>query len=212
MKSTILASVLCAVLLSAVEASPSAHHKSLLSFRSRHASHKRHIALTSSSAQSKMIKKRKTPGGGDVVAEPANLAQGSYTSKQGCAIWHTVGEGEVCLGLIDKSSSGFNLDKFLQFNPSLNKACSNLEVGQAYCVDTVAGNAAAPKANTSSDKKTDVTPAKSLLLVVTNLKLMFPSLLLLTLMKKIAKTKKMTLLPMRTMKTAKTKKMILLTP
>lgn len=51
-------------------------------------------------------------------------------------IWHTVIDGEVCLGLIDKSSSGFDLEKFHKLNPSVNDDCSNLENGQAYCVDT----------------------------------------------------------------------------
>jgi len=144
MKSTILAVALCAVPLfvDAGSLSGNGHSKSLLSFR-RHDSHKRHAALTPSQKLT-MVKKRrslyarKTPGEGDSTEEPDNIAKGTYTKEQGCAIWHSVGEGEVCLGLIDKSSKDFDLAKFIQFNPSVGKDCQDLRVGLSYCVDTVA--------------------------------------------------------------------------
>lgn len=115
-----------------------------------------------------MIKKRKIPGTNDSTTQPSNLAQGSYTASQGCAVWHTVVDGEVCLGLIDKSSSGFDLNKFLQFNPSLNDACSNLDTGSAYCVDTVVGKGAAsaaavPAPAPAKNNNSGTAPAKSLL-------------------------------------------------
>jgi len=79
--------------------------------------------------------KRKELGEGDSVSQPANLASGSFGADQGCTCWHTVMNGEVCLGLIDKSSSGFTIDQFHKFNPEVGQDCSNLVTGQAYCVD-----------------------------------------------------------------------------
>lgn len=61
--------------------------------------------------------------------------------------------GEVCLGLIDKSSADFTLDVFYKFNPSVSTGCSGLQVGSAYCVDN------APV--TSADDKSDGKSAKS---------------------------------------------------
>lgn len=145
MKSTILAAALCALPLFVDAGSLSGnngHSKSLLSFR-RHDSHKRHAALTPSQKLT-MVKRRrslyarKTPGEGDSTEQPDNIAEGTYTKEQGCAIWHSVGEGEVCLGLIDKSSKDFDLAKFIKFNPSVGKDCQDLRVGLSYCVDTVA--------------------------------------------------------------------------
>lgn len=52
-------------------------------------------------------------------------------------IWHSAGEGEICLGLIENSSKDFDLAKFMEYNPSVGNNCQNLTVGQAYCVDTV---------------------------------------------------------------------------
>lgn len=91
MKSSILAVALCAV-PAFVQGSlgNNGHSKSLLSFR-RHDSHKRHAALTPSQKLT-MVKKRrslyarKTPGNGDVTEEPDNIAEGTYTKDQGCAV------------------------------------------------------------------------------------------------------------------------------
>jgi len=93
---------------------------------------------------------RKTPGWGDSTEQPANMAAGTYTKDQGCAIWHTAGEGEICLGLIENSSKDFDLAKFMEFNPSVGNNCQNLTVGQGYCVDTVATDSAPANKSGSS--------------------------------------------------------------
>jgi hypothetical protein len=40
------------------------------------------------------VVKRKTPGTGDTTGEPANMAPGSFGADEGCAVWHTVSDGE----------------------------------------------------------------------------------------------------------------------
>jgi len=112
--------------------SRSFHHKHLAGRSSPHS----HNIQERRTMLRKVLSKRKTPiGEGDSVTQPSNLAQGSFTASQGCTCWHTVASGEVCLGLIDKSSSGFDITVFGQYNPQVNSDCSNLVVGQAYCVD-----------------------------------------------------------------------------
>lgn len=110
--------------------------------------------------------KRKVLGEGDSATPPDNIAQG--TATKGCAVWHTVSDGEVCLGLIDKSSSGFTLEKFLKLNPSLNDQCSNLETGKAYCVDTVAGDGSSTAKVTKVVETTNTTPRVAAVLTSTN--------------------------------------------
>lgn len=156
MKSTILAFALFALPLFADAGSVSghnSHHSRSVSGRKRQDLHKRHAAALNTSQDHTMVKRsrslyaRKTPGEGDSTEQPANMAPGTFTKDQGCAIWHSVGEGEICLGLIESSSKDFDLAKFMQFNPSVGPNCQQLTVGLSYCVDTVAGQSASPASN-----------------------------------------------------------------
>lgn len=60
---------------------------------------------------------------------------GSFTPEEGCIRYHTVLDGEVCLGVLDGSKDlGLTLWQFYCLNPQVDDvSCSNLETGQAYC-------------------------------------------------------------------------------
>ncbi|KAH8799634.1 hypothetical protein F5884DRAFT_111945 [Xylogone sp. PMI_703] len=64
------------------------------------------------------------------VAAPAPTASGT-TAK--CYNWYTLKSGDYC-GLIELEF-GLNLGTLQAYNPSINNACSNLVVGNAYCID-----------------------------------------------------------------------------
>jgi len=68
------------------------------------------------------------------VQKPSNIADESFTPSEGCIRYHTVLEGEVCLGVLDGSKDlGLTLDQFYCLNPGIKEGCSNLTTGKAYC-------------------------------------------------------------------------------
>lgn len=80
----------------------------------------------------------KPSSGGDKatgpVQKPSNIADDSFTPSEGCIRYHTVLEGEVCLGVLDGSKDlGLTLDQFYCLNPGVKEGCSNLTTGKAYC-------------------------------------------------------------------------------
>jgi len=89
-------------------------------------------------AAAKMVSKkarRAAPKSGTTTEQPENLAEGTATAEEGCTVWHTVADGEVCLGVIDKSE-GLTVDDFYGLNPAVGKDCQDLRAGLAYCIDT----------------------------------------------------------------------------
>ncbi|KAF5329714.1 hypothetical protein D9619_009152 [Psilocybe cf. subviscida] len=69
---------------------------------------------------------------------PSNVAAGTITS--GCTQYYTVASGDSC-GTIE---SVFNLtsSQFIAFNPEINSQCTNILLGEAYCVKS--SNATTP--------------------------------------------------------------------
>ena len=67
---------------------------------------------------------------------PTNAMDGS---NRNCGDWYTVVAGDTC-GLVSVANY-ISLSDFLFLNPEINKDCSNLDLGIAYCVEPV-GNLA----------------------------------------------------------------------
>ena len=63
------------------------------------------------------------------VTAPAPTVSGTTTQ---CYEWHTVVSGDYC-GLLE-SEYGITFAQLQQWNPTLDAACSNLILGDAYCV------------------------------------------------------------------------------
>ncbi|KAK7014296.1 hypothetical protein R3P38DRAFT_3003090 [Favolaschia claudopus] len=72
---------------------------------------------------------------------PANLAVGSLGN---CTSYHTVASGDTCTAI--DASAHIALADFLRWNPEVNAACTNIELGSAYCVS--GGGAACAKVYT----------------------------------------------------------------
>ncbi|KAF2460035.1 hypothetical protein BDY21DRAFT_419731 [Lineolata rhizophorae] len=66
------------------------------------------------------------------VPAPTNVADGTNPR---CGRWYTVQEGDQC-GLVS-AQFGIPLDDFYFLNPEINANCTNLLLGEAYCVAPV---------------------------------------------------------------------------
>jgi LysM repeat protein len=54
-------------------------------------------------------------------------------TTEACYSWHIATAGDYC-GLIEEEF-GITFDNFQEWNPSINSDCSNIIVGDAYCID-----------------------------------------------------------------------------
>lgn len=61
---------------------------------------------------------------------PSNVAPGTLT--KGCLSYYTVVSGDSCFGIESKFSITFT--NFTTWNPEINTACTNLQLGLAYCI------------------------------------------------------------------------------
>ncbi|KAI2720884.1 hypothetical protein CBS147332_4124 [Penicillium roqueforti] len=66
------------------------------------------------------------------VPAPTNALNGSTTD---CGLWYTVGEGDTC-SLVTVANS-ISLVDFYFLNPEIDANCTNLELGEAYCIAAV---------------------------------------------------------------------------
>ncbi|KAJ5796251.1 uncharacterized protein N7518_004791 [Penicillium psychrosexuale] len=66
------------------------------------------------------------------VPAPTNALNGSTTD---CGQWYTVGEGDTC-SLVTVANS-ISLVDFYFLNPEIDANCTNLELGEAYCITAV---------------------------------------------------------------------------
>ncbi|KAJ7062138.1 hypothetical protein C8F01DRAFT_1368795 [Mycena amicta] len=64
------------------------------------------------------------------TAPPANLAPGTITA--GCTKYYTIVSGDGCASV--ESKFNITLTQLIQMNPELNSQCTNLALGEAYCV------------------------------------------------------------------------------
>ncbi|KZT63139.1 carbohydrate-binding module family 50 protein [Daedalea quercina L-15889] len=62
-------------------------------------------------------------------AAPSNIATGSFTN---CTSYATVESGGTCSSL--EAAADISFSDLLRWNPELNTACTDLELGYAYCV------------------------------------------------------------------------------
>ncbi|CAK5269211.1 unnamed protein product [Mycena citricolor] len=74
---------------------------------------------------------------------PSNVAPGTITA--GCTQFYTIASGDGCASVESK----FNLTfaKFQAMNPELNAQCTNLALGEAYCVASSNGTSTGPPSN-----------------------------------------------------------------
>jgi len=63
---------------------------------------------------------------------PSNVASGTITA--GCTEYYTVQSGDSC-GIIE-GDYNITLDQFIAMNPEVNSECSNIDAGEAYCVQS----------------------------------------------------------------------------
>ncbi|CAG7962411.1 unnamed protein product [Penicillium salamii] len=66
------------------------------------------------------------------VPAPTNDLNGSTTD---CGLWYTVGEGDTC-SLVTVANA-ISLVDFYFLNPEIDANCTNLELGEAYCIAAV---------------------------------------------------------------------------
>ncbi|OGE52702.1 hypothetical protein PENARI_c009G09663 [Penicillium arizonense] len=66
------------------------------------------------------------------VPAPTNALNGSTTD---CGLWYTVGEGDNC-SLVTVANA-ISLVDFYFLNPDIDANCTNLELGEAYCIAAV---------------------------------------------------------------------------
>ncbi|KAJ7772315.1 hypothetical protein B0H16DRAFT_167863 [Mycena metata] len=74
---------------------------------------------------------------------PTNAAQGSAPS--GCLQWYTVVNGDGCTSIPQKF--GLSAAQFAALNPELTSTCTNLGLGEAYCVRGIGQISAAVPTN-----------------------------------------------------------------
>lgn len=73
-----------------------------------------------------------TSGNGTLTTQPAPTATPPGTTDS-CYEWHVVIDGDYC-ALIE-SEYDITMDQLQLWNPDLWANCSNLDLGEAYCVD-----------------------------------------------------------------------------
>lgn len=72
---------------------------------------------------------------GVTSVQPPTLRDGSLTTDNGCTRFHTVVQGEICLGLLDWSRDiNLTLEQLYEYNPTINSDCTNLAIGQSVCI------------------------------------------------------------------------------
>ncbi|KAJ7198027.1 hypothetical protein GGX14DRAFT_573866 [Mycena pura] len=74
---------------------------------------------------------------------PTNAAKGSAPS--GCMEWYTVASGDGCTSIPQKF--GLSAAQFAALNPELTSTCTNLGLGEAYCVRAIGQISAAVPTN-----------------------------------------------------------------
>ncbi|KAJ7894191.1 hypothetical protein B0H14DRAFT_2683543 [Mycena olivaceomarginata] len=72
-----------------------------------------------------------------ITGPPGNLVAGSLTPAEGCEEYYTIESGDTC-NLV-AGEWGLTVAQFVALNPEINAECTNLFLGEAYCV---AGSAA----------------------------------------------------------------------
>ena len=70
---------------------------------------------------------------GDVSGAPKSCGSTGL-----CERWHTVVQGDTCYGLY--SGAGISMDRLRALNPQLKGDCSNLRLGEQYCVQGMPGS------------------------------------------------------------------------
>lgn len=83
------------------------------------------------------------------VAPPSNVASGTIT--EGCTEYYTVVTGDSCPAIESKFNISDSL--FRMMNPEINSACTNILLGEAYCVQT--SNSTGPPGNVASGTITE---------------------------------------------------------
>ncbi|KAJ6534398.1 hypothetical protein B0H19DRAFT_1185942 [Mycena capillaripes] len=68
-----------------------------------------------------------------IPAVPANAAPGS--GPKGCLRWYTVANGDGCTSI--QTKFGLSVSQFSALNPELTSTCTNLVLGDAYCVRAI---------------------------------------------------------------------------
>lgn len=72
------------------------------------------------------------PASSTTTPAPAPTGPGTISPGQGCTKYYTVMSGDNC-SVID-AKFGITLAKFIKWNPEINAACTNLQLGVQYCV------------------------------------------------------------------------------
>jgi hypothetical protein len=84
---------------------------------------------------------------------PSNAASGSAPS--GCAKWYTIAANDNC-GTVS-TKYGITSAQFLALNPELNAQCTNLGLGQAYCVQSPPSTTTTTSTTSTSSTSTSAT-------------------------------------------------------
>ncbi|KAF9047715.1 hypothetical protein BJ165DRAFT_1118997 [Panaeolus papilionaceus] len=73
---------------------------------------------------------------------PANLAISANVNTTTCAEYYTIASGDSCTSIED--SFALTNAQFLALNPGVNAQCTNIILGEAYCVFSIFGGSAGP--------------------------------------------------------------------
>jgi hypothetical protein len=84
---------------------------------------------------------------------PANVAPGTITA--GCTEYYTVVSGDGCASI--ESTFSLSLAQFIAMNPELNAGCTNLALGDAYCVQSSNSTATGPPSNLATGSLSNCT-------------------------------------------------------
>ncbi|KAJ7062147.1 hypothetical protein C8F01DRAFT_986832 [Mycena amicta] len=84
---------------------------------------------------------------------PSNVAPGTITA--GCTQYYTVVSGDGCASIESKFS--LSLTQLIQMNPELNSQCTNLALGEAYCVASSNSTSSGPPANLAAGSLSNCT-------------------------------------------------------
>ncbi|KAJ5426043.1 hypothetical protein N7465_001113 [Penicillium sp. CMV-2018d] len=92
-------------------------------------------------------------GATGVASAPTNAVEGS---NRNCSQWYTVVEGDQC-GTVSMAQS-ISLADFYFLNPEIDASCTNLQLGEAYCVQPVGSITSYPNYTISGVLPITVTP------------------------------------------------------
>lgn len=90
-------------------------------------------------------------GNGGGTAPPTNVATGTITD--GCTQYYTVVSGDSCSAI--DTTFGISFTQFTTWNPEVDENCSNIQVGEAYCVASSTGGSTGPPSNVATGTITD---------------------------------------------------------